>query len=150
MAGNRFKVKISPTATGTSALTLLQLIAASNHKVLVDYISIAFAGISNTAAPIQVDILKQTTAGTGSGTTNSTIVKDGDWDETVQTTRLDTFSGEPTASDVLYTLYVHPQGGLEITLPRGKEIQIPGGGRLGVRVTAGASVNAIVTIGGEE
>lgn len=150
MAGVRFKVRTDPIATGTSAKTLLQIKAASNHAVLVEEVSIAFAGTNNTHAPIRVDILRQTTAGTMT-TSASTIVKDpDDASETIQTTRADSASAEPTASDILFTQYVHPQTGWTWQARYRGEIKVGGGDYLGVRVTAANDVNAVVTLVGEE
>jgi hypothetical protein len=150
MSGVRFKARTDPIATGTSAKTLLQLVAASNHGVVIDEISVAFAGTSNTAAPVRVDVLRQTSAGTMT-TSASTIVKDpDDSDETLQTTRLDSASAEPTAGDILMTEYVHPQTGYTWQAPFGRGIKVGGGDRLGVRVTAAADVNAVVRVAGEE
>lgn len=150
MSGVRFSARTDPIATGTSAKTLLQLVAASNHGVLVDEISISFAGTNNTNAPIRVDVLRQTTAGTMT-TSASTIVKDpDDSDETLQTTRQDTATAEPTAGDILMTEYVHPQTGYTWQAPFGRPIKIGGGDRLGIRVTAANDVNAVVRVRGEE
>lgn len=153
MACNRFKARTDPVATGTSAKTILQVVAAANHAVRIDEISIAFQGQTNTAAPIQVDYIRQTNAGT-LGTSTSTIKKDpSDWGETMQTSILDGgtgYSAEPSAGDILRTEFVHPQQGYTWQAPYGREIKISGGGRLGIRVTAGASVNCVVTVYGEE
>src|SRR5262245_33656263 len=109
MAGVRFKGVTGQIATGTSAKTLAQIVAAANHGVLLEEVSISFDGTSNTATPIKVDILRQTTAGTMSALT---LVKDpDDTDETLQTTAQHTATAEPTASDVLATEHVHPQQG---------------------------------------
>ncbi len=148
MAGNRFKGVTDPITTGTSAKTLLQIIAASHHKVKIDEISVSFNGTSNTAEPIRVDVLRQTTGGTMS---SLTLRKDpDDWDETIQTTAQHTSTSEPTAGDVLLTEYVHPQQGYTWQAPFGREIIIGGGDRLGIRVTAAASVSAIARVSGEE
>lgn len=150
MAGVRFKARTNPIATGTSAKTLLQIVAASNHGVVIDEWSISFAGTSNTATPIRVDVVRQTDAGT-MGTSASTIVKDpDDTDETLQTTRQDTSSSEPTTTDILFTEHVHPQTGYTWQAPFGRGIKIGGGDRLGIRVTAAADVNAVCRVAGEE
>lgn len=152
MSGNRFKIRTNPIATGVSAKTILQIVAASNHGVLIDEINISFQGTSNTAAPIRVDVLRQSTAGTmTAGGTNSTIVKDpDDSDETLQTTINDTATAEPTAGDIINTFYVHPQTGYVWQAPFGRLIKIGGGDRLGIRCTAGADVNCTITVTGEE
>jgi len=150
MSGVRFRARTAPIATGTSAKTIMQIIAASNHGVHINEWSVSFAGTSNTAAPIRVDVMRQTTAGT-MGTSNSTIVKDpDDSDETLQTTVTDSSSGEPTAGDILDTQYVHPQTGYTWQAPFGGAIKIGGGDRLGIRVTAGSDVNCVVSVRGEE
>ena len=148
MSANRFKGVTDPITTGTSAKTLIQIVAASNHKVKIDEISISFNGVSNTAEPIRVDVLRQTTAGTMS---SLTLRKDpDDWDETIQTAAQHTSTGEPTPGDVLMTEYVHPQQGYTWQAPFGREIVIGGGDRLGIRVTAAASVSAVARVSGEE
>lgn len=148
MAGVRIKGTKSGVATGTSAKTLMQIVAASNHGVLIDEISISFQGTSNSASPIKVRVLRQTSAGT---MTSLTLVKDpDDTDETIQTTAQHAATVEPSASDVLIEEYVHPQTGYTWQAPFGRAIKIGGGDRLGVEVTAGADVNASVRIAGEE
>src|SRR5262249_36787477 len=109
MAGVRFKATKSGVSTGTSAKTLMQIVAAANHGVPIDEVSISFQGTSNSASPIRVRVLRQTTTGTMSALTP---VKDpDDTDETLQTTAQHTATAEPTASDVLIEEYVHPQAG---------------------------------------
>lgn len=128
-------------ATGTAAKTLLQLVAASNHRIALLGFSISFDGVASDAAPIQVDILRQTTAGTMSSATP--VKEDPGCDETIQTTAQKNATAEPTAGDVLRRYQVHPQVGIEIKFGADEEIIIPGGGRLGLRVTAAATVNAL-------
>jgi hypothetical protein len=148
MAGNRFKGVTGQVTTGTSAKTIIQIVAAANHKVKIDEISISFNGVSNTAEPIKVDVLRQSTAGTMS---SLTLVKDpDDWGETIQTTAQHTATAEPTAGDVLMSEHVHPQQGYTWQAPFGREIVVGGGDRIGVRVTAAASVSAIARVSGEE
>jgi len=150
MSGVRFRARTEPIATGTSVKTLLQIVAATNHAVLLEEVSIAFAGVNNTHAPIRVDIIRQTTAGTMT-TSASTIVKDPDDSaETLQTTRLDTATAEPAASDILRTELVHPQTGFSWQARYRGEVKIGGGDRVGIRVTAANDVNAVVSVTGEE
>lgn len=149
MAGLRFRAVTGQIATGTSAKTIAQIVAASNHRVLVDEVHISFEGVTSTDAPIQVRILKQTTAGTMSALT--LVKKNASDDETLQTTAQHTSTGEPTAGDVYFSQLVHPQGGrLSLILPREKAFTIVGGQRLGVEVTASVGIDCIVCIEGEE
>lgn len=148
MAGVRCAAVTSEIATGTSAKTLLQITAAGNHRVLIGELSISFKGTSNTAAPIRVRVLRQTTAGT---MTSLTPVKlNSADDETIQTTAQHTATAEPTAGEVLLAEEVHPQTGYTWQAPFGRELVVPGGGRLGVEVSAGADVNAIARVIFEE
>lgn len=94
--------------------------------------------------------MKQTSAGTFSNTT--TLVKeDASYAETIQTVGKDTASAEPTDSGAVLTLeYVHPQTGFLWQAPFGGEYIVIGAGRLGLRVTAAASVTAGSRFVGEE
>lgn len=144
MAGISARAQTSSITTGTSAITLLQIVAATNTRVVVRSISVSFAGTSPTAAPILVDVLRQTTAGT---MTSLTIVKEPNLgSETLQTSAQHTATVEPTAGDVVAREYVHPQTGVIFSEP----IVVLGGTRLGVRVTAAASTSAVVRVEFEE
>ncbi len=80
MAGLRFHAKTAEVATGTALKTIMQLMAAANHRVKVKELSISFKGVSNTDAPILVEVLRQTTAGT---MTALTLVKNNDADDEI-------------------------------------------------------------------
>lgn len=140
MAGVRAVAQTAEIDTGTSKKTLLQIVAATNQRVLVREISVSFDGTSNTAAPILVQVLRQTTAGTMSALTLQKMNPDDG--ETLQTTGQHTATAEPTGTDEVLGESVHPQGGYTWQAPFGGEIHVPGGGRLGLAVTAGAAVNA--------
>lgn len=141
MAGCFLKANTVQIATGTSAKTILQIVAASNHAVLVHEWSISFEGVSNTAAPIEVVLMRQTTAGTMS---SLTLVKDpDDWDETIQTTAQHTSTSEPTSGDVLFRELVHPQTGYTWQAPFGRLLKIGGGDRVGIVVTAASGVDCV-------
>lgn len=142
MAGLRIVAQTDEIATGASKKTLLQLVAAANHRVLVKELSISFDGTSNTADPIQVEVARQSDAGTMSSLTLLKV--DPDDDESIQTTAQHTATGEPTETAVIMREQVHPQGGYTWQAPFGGELVINGGDRLAVVVTAGADVNAVV------
>lgn len=135
-------------ATGTTLKTLLQLLAAANQRVKIIEVGISFHGISNTAEPIQTDLVFQSTAGTMTALTAVTI--DQDLTETIQTTAQHTATGEPTAGNIVATWAVHPQTGLVWQVPKGDEIIIKGGGRLGLCTTAPVTVNVDAYIKFEE
>jgi hypothetical protein len=121
-----------------TAETIIQLVAASNHRIRVLGWGVFFDGTSATGEPVQVRLLRQTSAGTSSALTpvaNIPIT------ETIQTTALQDFSAEPSASDVLDVIECHPQGGYEKWFPPGYEILVAGGARIGIECTAPAIVN---------
>lgn len=144
MSGVKFRANTAQVATGTAAKTIMQLVAASNHRIIVSKIVVSFEGVTATDAPIQVRVLRQTTAGTMS---SLTPVKDSDSDdETLQTTAQHTATVEPTAGDVLESQLVHPQSSRVFVGP----YIVKGGGRLGVEVTSGVNIDCIVSAYGEE
>jgi hypothetical protein len=142
VAGLRFRQVPAAITTGTSIKTMIQLLAATNQCIKVGELSMSFNGTSNTNAPIYVESVKQTSAGTFSNTT--TLVKeDAGRGETIQATGKDTASAEPTDSGaVTMAEYVHPQTGFLWQAPFGQEQFIIGAGRLGFRQTAANSVSA--------
>jgi len=129
------------------AKTVIQIIAATNHKVKVKSWGVFFDGISVTAEPVQVRLLRQTSAGTMTGLTP---VKRGTDSETLLTTAQHTATVEPTAGDVMAAREVHPQSGYQEIFPMGDEVKIAGGGRVGIECTASASVNVRAEIVFEE
>jgi len=150
MAGVRITAQTVPVPTGVTKKTLLQILAPTNQKVKVREISISFTGISNVGVPILVDVEVQTGAGTG-GDVLTLKKMNPDDSETVQTTALsDIDTGDPSSGDNIIGEHVHPQGGYTWQAPFGGEIIVPGGNRLGIAVTAAASVNAKVRMVCEE
>lgn len=124
--------------SAATAKTVLQVIAPTNQRVRVRRYSVAFDGTSATAEPVQVRVLRQTSAGT---MTSLTPVKLSAGSETLQSTAQHTATAEPTAGDVLDAFEVHPQSGFDVVLPADMPIEVPGGGRIGIECTAPATVN---------
>lgn len=149
MAGVKLDIIGAEIATTTSLRTIIQAVAAANHRVLLKEWSISFKGIVNTDAPILVELVRQSTAGTSDALTPvKGNISD---DETLQTTARETFtSTEPTSTDVLFSELVHPQTGYTWQAPFGGEIPIGGGKRIGLRVTAGVSRNCVARFKCEE
>lgn len=154
MAGVRIALVTPEVATGTAAKTIAQLVAAANHRVLVDKWHVSFQGITAADPPVFVRVLRQTTAGTG-GTANNPVKLNSSDDETLQTTGqrgpAGAWGAEPTADAVLWSGEVHPQGGArEVSLPFGREWVVPGGGRLGIEVTASRNISCVAGFEGQE
>lgn len=133
---------VSPkVAFSTSTITLLQIVAPTNQRLKIREWSVSFDGTSNTAAPIKVEVVRQTTAGTMSALT--LVKNDASQSETIQSSAQHTASAEPTTTDVMKSELVHPQQGFCWQAPFGGEIKVKGGERIGIRlVTPGAGANA--------
>jgi hypothetical protein len=135
-------------ATGTDAKTLLQLAAGADHRAVLNELAVSFKGTSPTGTPILVELVRQTTAGTmTAATVNKQIAED---PEDLGITAGVNATVEPTEDHVIRQWLIHPQSGLLWQAPFGGAVPIPGGTRLGIRVTAAASVNAVVSAAGEE
>lgn len=148
------RLQFSVTTEGAIALsaatakTILQVAAPSNQRLAVKGFGVFFDGTSGSAVPVAVELLRQSTAGTMSSATP--VPDDDDWTETIQSTCQKTATVEPTAGSVLRRYDVPPTSGYERSYAPDEEIHIKGGGRLGLRCTAPASVNVTGWIDIEE
>ncbi|MGH7393661.1 MAG: hypothetical protein ACREM3_30030 [Candidatus Rokuibacteriota bacterium] len=150
MARNNFSLTTSAELALSAgvAKTILQLVPSASVLVALQQICLSFDGISSTAEPIKCDILRQTTGGTMS---SRTPFKTKDHATGLVTQGQENATVEPAAGNLLMTWHIHPQAGViySLPLPDG-EIEIPGGERLGLRLTAPANVNCLATLMAEE
>jgi hypothetical protein len=139
----------SVALVAATAKTVLQLVAPTNQRVAITFVGIYLDGATSTAVPVQVRILRQTTAGTSTNAPPVDVEKE--LTETIQTTAGANFSAEPTAGDVLANFTVPAyQGMYESVPPPDQQLVIQGGGRLGFECTAPAGVNVRITVQFEE
>jgi hypothetical protein len=138
-------------STGTALKTIIALATGSvvaNRWVEID---VSFNGISSTAAPIQVDLFVFTADGTG---TTGTVQKYGAAGGETLIAALSAFkynyTAEPTSKTVLQSWYVHPQTGMVLQFPLGREFVMGVSAFAGLQVTAGASVNCLANVVFEE
>jgi len=126
--------RITETAVAAATVeTLIQLLAAANHRVALLGYGVGGTGTSNTEEPGNIDILRQTTAGTASALT---LVKlDDSVAETLLTTGQYLFTVEPAAGDVLRSHTLHPQAAMDIRDAFSREIIMGGADRIGIRAT---------------
>lgn len=150
MAGINFTVK--PTGevalSAATAKTVLQVAAPANQRLRLKAWGVYFDGTSVSAEPVQVSLVRQTTAGTMTAVTPEKC--DDSLPETVQSTAGANASAEPTTAGTLQYREVHPQSGYEYNWGFGDEDFIKGGGRVGIVCTAPATVNVIPWIKCEE
>ncbi len=134
--------------SAATAKTVIQLIAATNHRIKIESWGVFFDGVSTTAEPVQVRLVRQTTAGTMSALTP--VKLDDSIADTLLTTAQHTATAEPTITDVVDVLEVHPQHGYEIFYPLGQEVIVGGSDRIGIECTAPATVSVRAKIRFEE
>jgi hypothetical protein len=149
--GNRFSFSVVRALTTSTSDTILQLLAATNHEVKIERISITGKSNSAADAPVEFNVLRQTSAGTGgSSVTGSKFHTGGDTLD-VTATKGD-YSVEPTDSgDIVLIRHVHPISGHDIVFPPGRELVVKAGERLGIKaITPGQGSTYAVTIEGAE
>lgn len=130
--------------------TMLQIKAPTNQRLTVHAISISFEGEVTTDAPILVDIVRQSDAGTG-GDAVTPYPIDQAVDETLQATGLeDIDGGDPTDVNDVLSEYVHPQGGYTWHAHILEPIVVVGGGRLAICTTAADLNNCVCRFEYEE
>jgi hypothetical protein len=121
--------------TAATAKTLLQLVTPSTRRVWINEIGISFKSSTTTDAPILVELLRQTTAGTMSAATP--LLEDPADAASLCTGCQQTATVEPTASDILRHWDVAAQAGLVVyQFPLGMEIVMAVSTKLGLRATA--------------
>lgn len=142
MAGNIcFTTTPAVSIVATVVKTPLQIQAPTNQSVKVLGWGVYFDGISATAKPIDVRVLRQTSAGTASTGTSKTLNGRA---ESILSTSRHTFTAEPTnASEELDRVAVHPQGWYEVRFPAGQEIIIPGAGYLGIECSSASAAPTV-------
>lgn len=127
--------------TGATAKTVLSVIAAANSPFRVIEFSISFDGTSSTAEPVTVELCSSTQATAGSST-SQTPVQTGGATRTVQASGARNYATEPTVLTTLKRWLVHPQTGITVQFPLGREPeQVVTADALCLRITAPVAVN---------
>jgi hypothetical protein len=122
------------TTITTAAQTLLQIATPSTRRARLIEFVISFSSVTATDAPVLIQIMRQTTAGTSTAVTPSAL-------DPAEPAALcsgnDLFTVEPSASTILRSFLVTPIGStLLYQVPLGNEIVVPISGFLGFRATA--------------
>lgn len=118
--------------------TLLQVVAGATKRVQVRAWGISFDGVTAANVPGDIELLRQTTAGTASA---FTPVK---WDEAEPAaiaTAQNLFTVEPTAGDMLHPIQLTPNGGLFEVDYGDDGPWVAASGRIGIRANFAAIVN---------
>jgi hypothetical protein len=127
--------------TAATAKTVLSVINASGGLIRMTEFSVSFDGVSATAEPVTIE-LGSCTQGAAGTSTSQAPVQIGGPTRTVQATGARNFTAEPTTITVLKRWLVHPQAGLVMQFPLGREPeQVVTADALLLRVTAPATLN---------
>lgn len=128
--------------TAATAKTILSVVAAANAPFRVTEFSVSFDGTSSTAEPVTVELCSSTEATAGTST-SQTPVQVGGPTRTVQASGKRNFTAEPTVLTCMKRWLVHPQTGLTVQFPLGREPeQVTTADAIVIRCTAPAGVNA--------
>lgn len=113
---------ITPAAAAT-AKSILSILSASNRALKLTELGVGFVGAaSGSAKPVLIELCTwdKSTAGTPGGSVTPAPM-DGSDAQTVQATASYGFTAEPTALTVVRVWRPHPQAGLVIQFPLGRE-----------------------------
>lgn len=133
--------------TAATAKTVIEGVSTANVPLEWIAVDITFDGVTATAVPVRVDFC--TYAATGTGTAN-TPKKLGQAQGNAQSTWKINDTVEPTTPTILFSWYVPPTSGLQYLWPLGRELFHGVSTVQGIRLTAPATVNAIVNLVIEE
>lgn len=149
-AGYSVETTADVALTAATAKTILSVINAANALIRITEFGVSFDGTSATAEPVTIELCSSTQAGAGTNTSQSPIQMYGPT-RTVQATGARNYTAEPTTLTVLKRWLVHPQTGIEMQFPLGREVeQTTTADALCLRCTAPATVNAQGYINFEE
>lgn len=137
--------------SGTTAKTLAQVINASNGLVRITEATVSTDGVTASAVPALLEMVKSTqaTAGTAGG---STITQIRGPTRTVQATAGYAYSAEPTVLTAVKSYYVPQYNGLLVLqFPLGREPeQVTSANAMGFKLTPTATVNVRCNLEFEE
>jgi hypothetical protein len=125
---------VAAAAAGT-AKTVLNVIAAANRAVKITEVGVGLIGASGSAKPVLVELCTSTQASAGTSTAVTPAATDAGDATTVQATAAKAYSAEPTALTPIRRWRVHPQAGMVVQFPLGREPRSDIAKALALRVT---------------
>lgn len=140
MSLNLFSVNVVGEAlTANTVETVLQVAASASKAIEVVRWSVSFNGVSASDAPVRVELLRVTSAGTSSAFTP--VKLDPATTPALATART-AHTAEPTVGDIIEPYQVTPYGGLLLVQYAPDERpKVEANGRIGIRCLAAAGVN---------
>lgn len=135
-----FVANITPVALVASTRRTLVQILAGTQPLRIKEIGISFNDTDAAHAPIQTDLVRQSSGGTASVTGGVPLEQAEIGQASLASFRAGFSSTEPTTGDSLRTWYVSPAGGLWVMqFPLGDEPVVGPAGRLAITVLPGAA-----------
>ena len=122
----------------------------SHHRIAGLGWGVYFDSTSVQAQPIQVDLFYPPVDSAGVFTALTLQKEQINMLETVQSSAGFNASTQPLSGPIIKSIEVHPQAGYEFNWPMGREMQIAGGRKVAIRVTAPDTINAKAWFWGEE
>lgn len=140
MTASLFSINVTLEAlAATTTETVLQVVASATKNLEVVRWGVSFNGVSAADAPVKVELIRLTSAGTSSAFTP--VKLDPSSDASIATART-SHTAEPTYSDIIEPFEVTPYAGLLIMQYAPDErIKVAANGRIGIRCMAAAAVN---------
>lgn len=136
---------IACNVTSTPGKTIVQITNPSTQRFKPIELSISFDGVSASAVPCLVRLVRQTTAGTPNGNTTPTPVQSDPGGpaalQTLVVAGSAAWTTEPTLGDILFNQRLTPTAGEIMQWPLGREDWIAVSGRFALVVVAAATVN---------
>lgn len=137
-------------ATGTSLKTLIEIATPATAAANVYHVWVDFDGISASAVPVLVEIVRATASITGTTLTPSQLGTEGYATANVTAKHTATAGSGTNLGNVLMKRRIAPTTGWELFLPDNRLFVVGASGFLRLNVTAGATVNATVGIAWQE
>ena len=129
--------------SAATARTMVAVVAAANVTARLVEFGVSFDGVTSTAIPVLVELCDGSGGAAGTSTSQTPRQIRGN-PRTVQCAGANTYTAgnEPTTLTVIKQWLVHPQTGIVVQFPLGREPEHAGAGGLMIRLTAPATVNA--------
>jgi len=147
MAGLNVNVISGSVNTGTSVKTVLQYRAHANAGARVKKVRWDPNGITPTDPKVLVELVKGSTAATGSGSSSASVLKvDGHTGSVLGSATKDYGGGNPTGGTVIYSSLCHKQNFFTYD----REIVLNPAESLEIRVTSGTDIASYASMLVEE
>lgn len=133
-----YVARATATLSASTTRTIVQILAGT-QPLRVKELGVSFDGTDASLTPIQVDLVRQTSGGTASATSQVPLEQQEIGPTSLTTYRAGFSSTEPTTTDVIRSWYVTPAGGLLVMqFPLGDEPVVGSAGRLAIRCITGS------------